>query len=323
MPPKSKKATKGVDKASGPAQRSKKSNKSQRVPATPSPAFPRFALLPQELQNMIWQCAIDAFRPRVVDVKEGTYIKTRRGAHLRKRQFTSPCPIPNVLHACRNSRHLALKRWRLSFATDDDPARIFIDFSSDTLYFDYEFGSIEEFTDRVKRDDLKRVRKIAFDTEWQLAKDYYDDGISMSHSLRMDFPGLTHLVIPEEDYDVDWNLFGAKMPQLTTDPNKTVILFFESDEDEMEWRTFDDYILDEFVEHREIMGWSHVKILWANYCRSPPGQEESTEREIIETRYGGYYPGTGSVDCSCSVCNEDPFLYEDLDAMDSNDMSAI
>jgi hypothetical protein len=82
-----------------------------RTPSTSSRlGFHQFGLLPQDIQNMIWKEVIKAIGRHVTDIRQGRYIQTCCGSHLRNRQFTSPCSIPSILHAYRNSRNLALRR---------------------------------------------------------------------------------------------------------------------------------------------------------------------------------------------------------------------
>lgn len=127
--------------------------------------FKKFTL---ELQDEIWQHAVDGIGQRVVEFREGLYRnadgvaievlddKYQRGptddefdmVYYRNQRipttasegditweprFTSTCPIPALLHTTHGSRKCALKRWELAFAQGDKPSKVFFDFTYDTL----------------------------------------------------------------------------------------------------------------------------------------------------------------------------------------------
>lgn len=307
MPQASKELMTHIANASTLAKCSKRAFRSQRHKPTSSPAFYRFKDLPQEIQDMIWQDAIDAIGPRVVNVRRGTYRKTHSGNHLRRRQITSPCPIPAVLHACRTSRSLALKRWELTFTEweGDERPKIFFDFASDTLYFDQHFGSVAEFTDRVVAFDRERVRRIAFHLRQQGEVEYSDTGASLS---LCDFPNLAHLILPVIDYDFDYDLDLKGWPQPERDPKEVAITFYEADSDDVNWESWELYTLDRLLERRKAMGGETPVVSCVNYLRSTPGLLEKKEHELFDMEYC-YCQGPEEVHkrCpdgdSCRYCN--------------------
>lgn len=63
----------------------------------------KFLDLPQEIRNTVWECAVepDALQPRVVEVRFGEYRLSK------SHDFVAD--IPPILHACRDSRKIALK----------------------------------------------------------------------------------------------------------------------------------------------------------------------------------------------------------------------
>jgi hypothetical protein len=74
--------------------------------------------------------------------------------------YTSPCPIPSLLHACHLSREVALTPSKLSFAFEpqfgslpSQLAKIFFDFRKDTLFFGNLFYSLIHFQGDVNLDD--------------------------------------------------------------------------------------------------------------------------------------------------------------------------
>lgn len=222
---------------------------------------------------------MDEIGPRVV------YFNENKDDVNLKKYYTSSCPIPAFLHASKTSRELALGRWKLSLATNDEPAKIFVDFSLDTLYFDESFGDLSEFTSAVNAGDLQRVTRVAFDLQWQLDREYYEDGRHMSMKLLTDFPNLTHLLIPAEDYDYDWLDALDGLPQREPHPDKTVVLFFDADADDVTWMQEDTEILWGLEEHRKAVNAEPINIVCVNYCRSFPDQVERKQHEIIQTKY--------------------------------------
>lgn len=130
--------------------------------ATSETLFPRFRLSPQKLQNMIWQTAIDCVKPRIVEALETTARNTRQSSYLQKRQFTPCYPIPGILHTCRASRHLALKRWKLAFAARYKDPKIFFDFSNDILCLDGVLVEMTSFARTVHRADREAVQMLCY-----------------------------------------------------------------------------------------------------------------------------------------------------------------
>ncbi|OTB00079.1 hypothetical protein M426DRAFT_43129, partial [Hypoxylon sp. CI-4A] len=83
--------------------------------------FPLFSYLPTELRLQIWRHSCHA---RVVDV-------VYDGHDDRCVSTSAP---PSILHTCRESRHEALRIYKLAFGTRSQPPRIYFCPEIDTLY---------------------------------------------------------------------------------------------------------------------------------------------------------------------------------------------
>ncbi|RYP45524.1 hypothetical protein DL768_008159 [Monosporascus sp. mg162] len=101
--------------------------------------FPRFSCLPAELRLKIW--AENLPGPRIVMIRCSSTASPTQSSACQSHggdaapRFTSSAPIPANLHACRESRWKAMRRYRLLFGTCGEPGRIFFDPTSDILYF--------------------------------------------------------------------------------------------------------------------------------------------------------------------------------------------
>lgn len=162
--------------------------------------FYHFGRLPPEVQNMIWLIAIYDVKPRIVMVKERSIPCTRRSTYFHRREFISTYPIPGVLQACRTSRSLALRRWRLSFAASHQPAKIFFDFSCDILFIPKD-TRLGDFAKRLNPVDRIRLNRIAITIGDLSNNDYAENGFDLALFLMKKFPSLTHLTFPEVNLD--------------------------------------------------------------------------------------------------------------------------
>ena len=165
--------------------------------------FTLFASLPSELQRLIWEDAVAGEDARVVEIRQEIEVPLRDGNwHC---QYTSRSRIPGLLHATRESRYLALRRWRLCFPFKnkpykEHPSKIFFDAAVDILYFGEKFPYFHDLTvysDNVE--DRGAVRKIAFDLA---AQQHNEPRVYRSHHPTMErlynaFPNLAKAVIIE------------------------------------------------------------------------------------------------------------------------------
>jgi hypothetical protein len=126
-----------------------------------SSTFKFFPLLPTELRFKIWSLNLPP--PRLVPLHytpPSSNPTTLQGS-------TSPSPIPANLHACTESRYLALSHYQLSFALMHTLPKIFFNPRSDILYFGFRdgyMGSFKHFVNAVtlvERAELGRVRRLA------------------------------------------------------------------------------------------------------------------------------------------------------------------
>lgn len=149
--------------------------------------FRVFVSLPQELQDSIWQQAIDSIAPRTVQLS-----------------ITIPNPpaysgtnIPNVLHACQTSRRLALRRWQLSFALPHIKRALFFDFTADILWLDagdeapYGGTLLISVLSEAER---KQVRRIALSLERYTigSQAFIDKAVEKLHYI----PSLSEIIVP-------------------------------------------------------------------------------------------------------------------------------
>ncbi|OBT80025.1 hypothetical protein VF21_01189 [Pseudogymnoascus sp. 05NY08] len=103
--------------------------------------FKFFPKLPTEIRLMVWDFCLPG--PRVVDVRmRRRFVRVSTRKVFNFPRFISSLDHPVILHICSESRSLALKHYELSFPntmktkTVISPARIYIDFSIDTVWFD-------------------------------------------------------------------------------------------------------------------------------------------------------------------------------------------
>jgi hypothetical protein len=250
------------------ALRRKKSAHDRSLEAMVATQFPSFKLLPQELQNMIWQTAINSVKPCIVEVQQSILPSTRRSTYLQKPQFTSPCPVPGVLQACQASRYLALRRWKLSFAARGQDPKIFFDFNNDTLFLGTTVADMRYFVNNINRADREATQKLAFRLLQQWSKNYFHDVHSLCRVVRADFPALTQLIFPEIDLDakrkeqID-SRWRRTQPRL--DPRKTITVWRPAAVP-LDW-SFEEFMMTEFKSCCEQEGWSVPEMKRVDYDR--------------------------------------------------------
>jgi len=94
--------------------------------------------------------------------------------HLGLTTFTSDTPVPALLHACAESRQVALQVYKLCLGTAQSPATIYLDLSVDTLSFGRFADKKRIFNARTlvntfAEEDFQNIRHIAvqYDTFWR------------------------------------------------------------------------------------------------------------------------------------------------------------
>ncbi|RYO77362.1 hypothetical protein DL766_007459 [Monosporascus sp. MC13-8B] len=140
---------------------------------TPSPRRfePRFSRLPAELRLKIWAANVPG--PRIVTIRCSSTSSPTPSSTCQSHGkdatpcFTSSAPIPANLHACRESRWEAMRRYRLLFGTCGETGRIFLDTMGDILYFGARDGDaaselqLYNFMTLVPFEDMACLRYIA------------------------------------------------------------------------------------------------------------------------------------------------------------------
>jgi hypothetical protein len=225
--------------------------------------FGLFAQLPQEIQDLVWKSAIDSIGPRVVEIKKRYY-----------NGFTSSCPIPNVLHACRASRQLALKRWKPSLAMKDGPARILFDSSMDILFFGRYYTYIVGFVYCVRPADRLELRHMAFDPLQQYYNDYFDDGEDLAINIHRHFPAIRSVMLVYHNQDY------SREKRWLLDPRRTVIEFYMAGSHQECVRMCEGTVR-QFKDTCALRGWPCPQFEHKHYCRSYPNPSEALDREGI------------------------------------------
>jgi hypothetical protein len=121
--------------------------------ASENQRFTLFPQLPKELRLKIWEFAQE---PRIVEV-----CQTQDSA-----AFYSPTALPMLLHISRESRHIALQNYALSFPNGDQPATIYYNPSIDILYFPAwcdDRGSIWYFERNTSPEARGKIKRLAID----------------------------------------------------------------------------------------------------------------------------------------------------------------
>lgn len=189
-------------------------------PPSPSPApatFPQFARLPPEIRWKIWGNLI---RPRIVVAcclqRDDTLDSRRR--ELDGRTTQGPGAAPVLLHVNRESRHLALRHyeltfsWRISKLLSDTPvsrpARVWFNFALDALFLTGELEAFDSYgfnTPMVyflRREDTYRVRHVACDFKKVGYPDQESDQVfgCLWHVVDR-FPGVDRLLLTVAEGD--------------------------------------------------------------------------------------------------------------------------
>jgi hypothetical protein len=224
--------------------------------------FHAFTRLPAELQDCVWQYAIDAIPSRVVNLRLenncGRERKTESGNTIigynlfpeEFAQYTSACPIPSVLHTCRDSRDLASKRWRLAFPRGrwyyrrlahktirtrfDSCPKVFFDFSRDILWLG---DDLPAFVQSVCEKDRHALRKVAFD--WQETMDCEEPRYCSNTALAIheDLPFLSQIVLVQihgGSYSVENHLDRKSLVHLADPTPRTLTVHHDLYGDELE-----------------------------------------------------------------------------------------
>ncbi|KAI1761454.1 hypothetical protein GGR53DRAFT_26275 [Hypoxylon sp. FL1150] len=128
--------------------------------------FHYFKALPPELRLIIWSCNLG---PRVVDIicstKSTSTSEIQQGEPTSTYRFSSSVPVN--LHVCKESRSIAIVRYRLLFEEPAEHGQVILDPLRDTLYFGSSLGicfsevRFDAFMSLARREELACVRHIA------------------------------------------------------------------------------------------------------------------------------------------------------------------
>jgi hypothetical protein len=115
-------------------------------------------------------------------------------------------PIPSLLHACRDSRRVALKFYNLGFATLGSKPQVYINLEFDTLYLNEEsFRSPPCYDDDITGplidfcyEERTRVQNVALDTE--LVRSLYGNEVFLFCDFMSAFAGVKKVTFVVDEY---------------------------------------------------------------------------------------------------------------------------
>jgi len=108
---------------------------------TDEATFSKFGALPKEIRDIIWSEALQSLPPQAVVISID-WIEIKKVKDARPSGDTSPIfrvkatyKIPQILHACSESRVVGLQRYRLAFKEQLNGKTVFFDYEQDALFF--------------------------------------------------------------------------------------------------------------------------------------------------------------------------------------------
>ena len=245
--------------------------------ATKQQTFHQFSELPTELQLKIWQEAISSIPLRIVEVPN---LQARRYSTTQTiPPLTSACAIPAVLHASRDSRFLALQRWRLAFRFPpyDQTPRIFFDFERDVFWHDRQiFYSLPTF-EQLDSAELHAVRRIAINiSEWWDTD--FDGGRSLAEHIHKAFPGVEEVIVVGSQLSREgWERDPKRIqisPEGWMDPQRKQIRLVGYKKGNGEGHKYEQKALVEaFVRRYMENGWTWPTLAYGDYVRFEKGDE--------------------------------------------------
>lgn len=186
---------------------------STRLPTT----FTLFPALPFELRIKIYSFASQ--EPRIVTITYGSQSTKYKGKNISRFDgWKTPDPVPVILHVSRESRAEALKSYKPAFGSHFHPAKIYFDFSKDTLRFGNGHGA-----DYLVRDtEWIAAGPSTYRLDLFLAGGYYggDDHEKVQYMV---------LDLDEEVYDRRY-LFWNEIRDFTALKELTILAWEEKDD---------------------------------------------------------------------------------------------
>lgn len=180
--------------------------------SSPTKNFTLFPLLPLELRLKIWSYMSPGPRNLSIQYNMSSQYSSSR-ATPSFGGWTSPSPVPVILHICHESRSEALKYLQLSFGSYFHPAKLYFDFSCDTAVFgpqtsadtDDESGSTDTYLLDIilggeyhGADDAEKIRSMVLEVTEN--SDLYGRRSFCWDEIRL-FPVLQDLTILSRDND--------------------------------------------------------------------------------------------------------------------------
>jgi hypothetical protein len=149
--------------------------------------------MPTELRLKIWKYALPGERVIQIIIK---VITSEHSRHLRGLKFSSVTPVPAMLHACPESRLVALEHYELGMATHLSEPRIYVDYEKDTIYFG-EANITEPFTlAALLRDmpekELLKIRQLG------MSQHLWNEKPFCNNHVLMDFTSLEKVILAME-----------------------------------------------------------------------------------------------------------------------------
>jgi hypothetical protein len=184
--------------------------------------FPQFRLFPVEVRLMIWEYSLPG--PRVLTVSDNIHCFGSNQLHFRE---DDNLPNPGMLSACRESRSVALKKFKLCLGTPN----VYVDFSGgDILYLGPhwetdgriarargELGALSELCHNLALvSEIKQIPRVALHNKIWRRFSSPQGGPRNGHFLRYEvhdrFPNLKELFLISGGPDYNLGSEFAKTP---------------------------------------------------------------------------------------------------------------
>lgn len=129
---------------------------------TPRNQFPSFSSLPYELRFKIYGMLLNEPRLLTITCEKAT-VSTTNGNFQYIKSYTSPTPIPPLLHICHESRVEALTHYKPLFRTKYSPSYIYVNFTTDSIKL---ADGMLPYLFREKCEGIREMKIVIEDTEY-------------------------------------------------------------------------------------------------------------------------------------------------------------
>ncbi|KAI1465663.1 uncharacterized protein F4812DRAFT_461358 [Daldinia caldariorum] len=147
-------------------------------------AFPQFSLLPQHIQDHIWQLIMEARKPHHVILQDG---------------FKHCQPVPAIAHVCRAAREIAFQNGGIFRLGNGTPT--WFNPEKDFIFWDSE-RNLGQLSSKVQNLIMPFYRDSGFNTLCDIFEDLFEGGIPSS--LRSVYIATEQM--SESDF---WNSYGV------------------------------------------------------------------------------------------------------------------